>query len=98
MAARRARGSGPTPRPARICRRARTISLTDRIRELTTDPPTGGPRSAFGVGPPAVQPRPRSARQVLIDPVEVWLPDNPARASLGELPESVEINLIPRDG
>jgi phosphoglycerate dehydrogenase-like enzyme len=30
--------------------------------------------------------------------VEVWLPDNPARASLGELPEAVEINLIPRDG
>jgi len=30
--------------------------------------------------------------------VEVWLPDNPARAGLGELPEAVEINLIPRDG
>jgi phosphoglycerate dehydrogenase-like enzyme len=30
--------------------------------------------------------------------VEVWLPDNPARASLGELPEAVEINLIPRNG
>ncbi len=30
--------------------------------------------------------------------MEVWLPDNPARASLGELPEAVEINLIPRDG
>jgi len=30
--------------------------------------------------------------------VEVWLPDNPARASLGELPEAVEINLIPRGG
>jgi phosphoglycerate dehydrogenase-like enzyme len=30
--------------------------------------------------------------------VEVWLPDNPARASLGKLPEAVEINLIPRDG
>jgi phosphoglycerate dehydrogenase-like enzyme len=30
--------------------------------------------------------------------VEVWLPDNPALASLGELPEAVEINLIPRGG
>jgi phosphoglycerate dehydrogenase-like enzyme len=30
--------------------------------------------------------------------VEVWLPDNPARAGLGELPEVVEINLIPREG
>jgi phosphoglycerate dehydrogenase-like enzyme len=30
--------------------------------------------------------------------VKVWLPDNPARASLGELPEAVEINLISRDG
>jgi len=30
--------------------------------------------------------------------VKVWLPDNPARASLGELPEAVEINLIPREG
>lgn len=30
--------------------------------------------------------------------MEVWLPDNPALASLGELPEAVEINLIPRDG
>lgn len=30
--------------------------------------------------------------------MEVWLPDNPARASLGELPEAVEINLIPRNG
>jgi phosphoglycerate dehydrogenase-like enzyme len=30
--------------------------------------------------------------------VEVWLPDNPARASLGGLPEAVEINLIPRHG
>lgn len=30
--------------------------------------------------------------------MEVWLPDNPARASLGELPEAVEIHLIPRDG
>ncbi len=29
--------------------------------------------------------------------MEVWLPDNPARASLGKLPEAVEINLIPRD-
>lgn len=28
--------------------------------------------------------------------MKVWLPDNPARASLGELPEAVEINLIPR--
>jgi phosphoglycerate dehydrogenase-like enzyme len=30
--------------------------------------------------------------------VKVWLPDNPARASLGELPESVEVHLIPRTG
>jgi phosphoglycerate dehydrogenase-like enzyme len=30
--------------------------------------------------------------------VEVWLPDNPARARLGKLPEAVEINLIPREG
>lgn len=30
--------------------------------------------------------------------MEVWLPDNPARASLGELPEAVEINLVPRHG
>jgi phosphoglycerate dehydrogenase-like enzyme len=30
--------------------------------------------------------------------VKVWLPDNPARASLGELPESVEVHLIPRHG
>lgn len=30
--------------------------------------------------------------------MKVWLPDNPARASLGELPEAVEINLIPREG
>jgi phosphoglycerate dehydrogenase-like enzyme len=30
--------------------------------------------------------------------VKVWLPDNPARASLGELPESVEVHLIPRKG
>lgn len=30
--------------------------------------------------------------------MEVWLPDNPARAGLGELPEAVEINLIPRQG
>jgi phosphoglycerate dehydrogenase-like enzyme len=30
--------------------------------------------------------------------VEVWLPDNPARARLGELPKAVEVNLIPREG
>jgi phosphoglycerate dehydrogenase-like enzyme len=30
--------------------------------------------------------------------VEVWLPDDPARASLGELSEAVEVNLIPRRG
>lgn len=30
--------------------------------------------------------------------MEVWLPENPALASLGELPEAVEINLIPRKG
>lgn len=30
--------------------------------------------------------------------MEVWLPDNPARASVGGLPEAVEINLIPRHG
>ncbi|HEU5062470.1 MAG TPA: 2-hydroxyacid dehydrogenase [Solirubrobacterales bacterium] len=30
--------------------------------------------------------------------MDVWLPDNPDRASLGELPEVVEINRIPRDG
>lgn len=30
--------------------------------------------------------------------MKVWLPDNPARASLGELPESVEVHLIPRHG
>jgi phosphoglycerate dehydrogenase-like enzyme len=30
--------------------------------------------------------------------VEVWLPDNPFRDSLGELPEEVGINLIPRCG
>lgn len=30
--------------------------------------------------------------------MEVWLPDNPARASLGELPEAVAVHLIPRDG
>lgn len=30
--------------------------------------------------------------------MEVWLPDNPARDSLGELPEAVEVNLIPREG
>ncbi len=41
--------------------------------------------------------RPSGARRVT-SPVEVWLPDNPARASLGELPDAVEVNLIPRDG
>jgi phosphoglycerate dehydrogenase-like enzyme len=30
--------------------------------------------------------------------VEAWLPDDPARVSIGELPESVEVHLIPRDG
>lgn len=30
--------------------------------------------------------------------MKVWLPDNPDQASLGELPEAVEIDLIPRDG
>jgi phosphoglycerate dehydrogenase-like enzyme len=30
--------------------------------------------------------------------VEAWLPDNPARVSVGELPESVEVHLIPRNG
>lgn len=30
--------------------------------------------------------------------MEVWLPDTPARASVGELPEAVEVHLIPRDG
>jgi len=30
--------------------------------------------------------------------VEVWLPDNSARVSVGELPESVEVHLIPRNG
>lgn len=35
---------------------------------------------------------------MLVESVEVWLPDNPARASLGELPAAVEINLIPREG
>lgn len=30
--------------------------------------------------------------------MKVWLSDNPARASLGDLPDAVEINLIPRDG
>ncbi|HET9677836.1 MAG TPA: 2-hydroxyacid dehydrogenase [Solirubrobacterales bacterium] len=30
--------------------------------------------------------------------MKVWLPDNPARAGLGELPEAVEVNLIPREG
>jgi phosphoglycerate dehydrogenase-like enzyme len=30
--------------------------------------------------------------------VEVWLPDNLARDSLGELPQAVEVNLIPCDG
>lgn len=30
--------------------------------------------------------------------VEVWLPDTPARASVGELPGEVEVHLIPRDG
>lgn len=30
--------------------------------------------------------------------VEVWLPENPSRASLGELPEAVEINFIPSNG
>lgn len=30
--------------------------------------------------------------------VEVWLPDNSARAGIGELPESVEVHLIPRHG
>ena len=30
--------------------------------------------------------------------MEAWLPDSPARVSVGELPESVEVHLIPRDG
>jgi phosphoglycerate dehydrogenase-like enzyme len=30
--------------------------------------------------------------------VEAWLPDNPARVSVGELPESVEVHLIPPNG
>lgn len=30
--------------------------------------------------------------------MKVWLPDNPARAGIGELPESVEVHLIPRQG
>ena len=30
--------------------------------------------------------------------MKVWLPDTPARASVGELPEAVEVHLIPRDG
>lgn len=30
--------------------------------------------------------------------MEVWLPDNPALVSLGELPEAVEVHLIPRRG
>jgi phosphoglycerate dehydrogenase-like enzyme len=31
-------------------------------------------------------------------PVETWLPDNPARVSVGELPASVKVHLIPHDG
>jgi phosphoglycerate dehydrogenase-like enzyme len=30
--------------------------------------------------------------------VKVWLPDNPARAGLGELPDAVELHSIPRRG
>jgi phosphoglycerate dehydrogenase-like enzyme len=30
--------------------------------------------------------------------VEVWLPDNPSRSSVGELPQSVQVHLIPRKG
>lgn len=30
--------------------------------------------------------------------MKVWLPDNPARAGIGELPEAVEVHLIPRKG
>ncbi len=30
--------------------------------------------------------------------LEIWLPDTPARASVGELPEAVEVHLIPRRG
>lgn len=30
--------------------------------------------------------------------MEVWLPDNSARAGIGELPEAVEVHLIPRHG
>ncbi len=29
--------------------------------------------------------------------MEIWLPDTPARASVGELPEAVEVHLIPRN-
>ena len=41
----------------------------------------------------------RSAATVIgLPPVEVWLPDNPARVSVGELPEAVEVHLIPPNG
>ncbi len=30
--------------------------------------------------------------------MEIWLPDTPARASVGDLPEAVQVHLIPRDG
>ena len=30
--------------------------------------------------------------------MEIWLPDTPARASVGKLPEAVEVHLIPRHG
>src|SRR5262249_28230997 len=42
--------------------------------------------------------RPRPRTVIGLPRVEVWLPENPARASVGELPESVEVHLIPRNG
>jgi phosphoglycerate dehydrogenase-like enzyme len=31
-------------------------------------------------------------------PVKIWLPDHPARESIGELPATAELSLIPREG
>ena len=30
--------------------------------------------------------------------MEVWLPESPDRVSVGELPDSVEVHLVPRNG